>query len=223
MDAHVYPRESCHWMPRSPIDSCAAGFTPHQHHVPPSASPLGGQAFGTLRALIRLVNSASKDILCWHGGGDCSSAVDGTPELTEDDLFSLDLVEGYFDEILELHKQLMSSLRWDNRFREGACGRNTRGALKHPAWDPLSNTSPEGWIEFFKSLCHNAMNFGIVLIPFKVFDMAYCDKGHGLRLCGLGIHHYRAMGCSLFSVLQQLLPSSDMYICSQLESVANDS
>jgi hypothetical protein len=38
-----------------------------------------------------------------------------------------------------------------------------------------------------------------------------------------GYRHYRAMGHALSSVLQQLLPSGDMYICSQLESTANDS
>jgi hypothetical protein len=74
----------------------------------------------------------------------------------------------------------MSSLRWDERSREGACGPNTQGSLKHLGWDPLSNTSLEDWMEILKSLCHNAMNFGIVLIPFEAFDMAYCDKGHGL-------------------------------------------
>jgi hypothetical protein len=78
-------------------------------------------------------------------------------------------------------------------------------------------------MEFFKSLHCNAMNFCIVLIPFEAFDMVYCNKGHGLCLCGLGIYHYWAMGCSLFTVLQQLPPSSDMYICSQLESVTKDS
>jgi hypothetical protein len=172
---------------------------------------------------MRLVDGASKDVLRWHGGEDCSRAVDGTPELTEDNLFTLGLVEGYFDVILELHKQLMSLLHWDDRSREGACGPNTQGALKHPAWDHLSDTSLEGWMEFFKSLRLNAMNFGIVLIPFEVFDMAYRDKGHSLCLCGLGIRCYQAMGHALFSILQQLLPSGDMYIRSQLESVTNDS
>jgi hypothetical protein len=56
-------------------------------------------------------------------------------------------------------------------------------------------------MEFFKSLHCNAMNFGIALIPFKAFDMVHCDKGHGLRLCGLGICCYQAVGHALFSVL----------------------
>jgi hypothetical protein len=96
------------------------------------------------------------------------------------------------------------------------------GALKHPAWDCLSDTSPEGWMEFFKSLRCNAMSFGIVQTPFEAFDMVYRDKGHGPCLCSLGICHYQAMGWALFSILQQLLRLSDTYIQSQLESVAND-
>ncbi len=52
-----------------------------------------------------IVNGASKNILCWHSGGDCSRAVDGNPELTEDDVFYIGPIEGYFDAILVLHKK----------------------------------------------------------------------------------------------------------------------
>jgi hypothetical protein len=128
--------------------------------------------------------------------------VNGILELTDKDLLSLGLDDKYFDAILESHEQLMSSLRRDDQSKEGARGPDTRGALKHPAWDRLSDTSSEGWMEFFKSLRCNAMTFGIALTPFEAFDMVYRDKGHGLCLCSLSIRHYRAMGWALFSVLQ---------------------
>ncbi len=207
MDVRVYPRGSCHRMPSLPIDSGVVDFTPHQHQIPPSASLLGGPAFGTPRALMRLVGGVFEDILCWRGGGDQSRAVDGTPELTEDDLFFLGLVEGYFDAILESHEQLMCSLRWEDRFREGACGPNTQGAQKHPAWDCFSDTSPEGWMEFDKSLRCNAINFGIVLITFEASDMMYRDKGHGLCFCGLGIHR-----CWLWVILSSVSFNSSFHL-----------
>ncbi len=82
--------------------------------MPNSVPPLDGPAFGTSRALMRLVDGALDDILGWHGGGDCSKVVDGTLELTNKDLLSLGLDDGYFDAILESHEQLMSSLRWND-------------------------------------------------------------------------------------------------------------
>jgi hypothetical protein len=109
----------------------------------------------------------------------------------------------------------------DNRCFDDASA--TQAALKHPAWDHLIDTSPEGWMEFYKSLCRNAMLFSIALVPFESFNMSYRKKGHGLCLCGLGICRYRSMGRALFAVLQTLMPQEDMYIKSQVESVANDS
>ncbi len=92
-------------------------------------------------------DGASKEVLPWHGGGNCLCAVDVTHELTENNLFSLGLVEGYIYVILESHEQLMSLLHWDNRSREVARGPDTRVTLKHLPWDCLSNTSLEGWME----------------------------------------------------------------------------
>jgi hypothetical protein len=84
-------------------------------------------------------------------------------------------------------------------------GPDTRGALKHPAWDRLSDTSPEGWIIFFKSLQQSSIYFGIVLTLFEAFIMKYSEWGHGLCLCGLGVKGYQHMGHALFAILQQLL------------------
>ncbi len=103
-------------------------------------------------ALMHLVDGALDNILCWHGGGDRTKEVDGTLELTDKDILSLGLNDKYFDVILASREQLMSLLHWDDQSKEGAHGPNTRGALKHPAWDCLSDTSPKGWMEFFKSL-----------------------------------------------------------------------
>ncbi len=99
----------------------------------------------------------------------------------------------------------------------------TRAVLKHPAWDHLINTSPEGWMEFYKSLHRNVMSFSIALVPFESFIMAYHKKGHGLCLCGLGIGRYHFMGRALFAVLQTVMPREDTYLKLQVKSVANDS
>ena len=78
-------------------------------------------------------------------------------------------------------------------------------------------------MEFYKSLQFNSIYFGIVLTPCEAFIMKYSKQGHGLCLCGLGVKRYQHMGHALFAILKQLLPASDSFIKSQLESVGNDS
>ena len=78
-------------------------------------------------------------------------------------------------------------------------------------------------MEFYKSLRRNCIYFGIVLTPFKTFIMKYSERGHGLCLCGLRVKCYHHMGHALFAILQQLLPSGNSFVKSQLESVGNDS
>jgi hypothetical protein len=78
-------------------------------------------------------------------------------------------------------------------------------------------------MEFYKSLWCNCIYFGIVLTPFEAFVMKYSNRGHGLCLCGLGVMKYRCMGHALFAILQQLLPTGDSFVRSQLEAVGNNS
>jgi hypothetical protein len=136
--------------------------------------------------------------------------------LTEDNLMSVWVLGEYYNTILKSHGQLLENDRLWNR-------PDTCGALKHPAWDPLLDTSPERWMEFYKSLRHNCIYFRIVLTLFEAFIMKYSEWGHGLCLCGLGVKCYCHMGHALFAILQQLLPSGDSFVKSQLESVGNDS
>jgi hypothetical protein len=100
--------------------------------------------------------------------------------LTEDNLTSIGVLREYYDTILESHNQMIEN----DHFKSGP---DTRGAPKHPAWDRLSDTSPEGWMEFYKSLQCNSIYFAIVLTPFEAFIMKYSKRGHGLGLCGLGV------------------------------------
>jgi hypothetical protein len=190
---------------------------------------------GTPWALARMIRDAPPNVLHWHEGGQATNGMDEVPFLMDNDLYSLNIQEEYYDIILELHEQVTMAwsqrsdrydrfdTRTDRYSHADKRGPDTRAALKHPAWDHLTDTSPEGWMEFYKSLCHNAMNFMIVLTPFKAFNMLFWEKGHGLCLCSLGVKRYRSMGHALFGVLQQLLPHSDTYIHSQIESVANNS
>jgi hypothetical protein len=78
-------------------------------------------------------------------------------------------------------------------------------------------------MEFYKSLQCDSIYFGIVLTPFEAFIMKYSEWGHGLCLCGLGVKCSLHMGHALFAILQQLLPTSNSFIESQLELVGNDS
>ncbi len=108
--------------------------------------------------------------------------------------------------ILESHEQV--TMAWNQRSdqygktnerggRHGQAedqGADTRAAFKHLAWDRITDTSPEGWMEFYKSLCCNAMSFMIFLTPFEAFNMLFWEKGHGLCLCGLGVKRYRSIG-----------------------------
>jgi hypothetical protein len=57
--------------------------------------------------------------------------------LTKDNLISVGVLAEYYDAILESHDQLLNNDRLK-------LGPDTRGALKHPTWDRLSNTTPEG-------------------------------------------------------------------------------
>jgi hypothetical protein len=86
--------------------------------------------------------------------------------LTKDNLILVGVLAEYYDTILELHDQLLDN----DRLKFGP---DTRGALKHPAWDRPSDTTPEGWMEFYKSLQHNCIFFGIVLTLFEAFMMKY--------------------------------------------------
>jgi hypothetical protein len=106
----------------------------------------------------------------------------------------LGILGDYHDSILDTHNYL--ALNDKLQFHP-----NTRGALKHPAWDRLLDTTPEGWMEFYKSICHNCMPFGIAIIPFEAFVIQYHDKGHGLCVCNLGGTGYQRMGAALYSVL----------------------
>ncbi len=125
--------------------------------------------------------------------------------VTKDTLILVRVLAEYYEAILESHDQLLD----DERLKLGL---DTRGALKHPASDRLSDMTPEGWMELYKSLRHNCIYFGVVLTPFKAFVMKYSSRGHGLCLCGLGVMKYRRMGHALFAVLQQLLPTDDSFV-----------
>ena len=57
--------------------------------------------------------------------------------LTKDNLILVGVLAEYHDAILELHDQLLDNERLK-------LGPDTRGALKHPAWDRLSDRTPEG-------------------------------------------------------------------------------
>ncbi len=125
--------------------------------------------------------------------------------LTKDNLILVGVLAEYYDTILGLHDQLL-----DNDHLK--LGPDTHGALKHPAWDRLFDTTPEGWMEFYKSLRCNCIYFSIVLTPFKAFVIKYSNRGHGLCLCGLGVMMYCRMGHALFAILQQLLPTGDSFV-----------
>ncbi len=140
--------------------------------------------------------------------------MDGIEELSDDNLTSLGLDDAYYDAILESHEQIMSSTPHHGERMDDCCfddASATQTALEHPAWDHLIDTSPEGWMEFYKSLCCNAMLFSIALVPFEGYNTLYCKKGHGLCLCGLSIHRYHSMGRALFAVLETLMPQDDTY------------
>jgi hypothetical protein len=64
-------------------------------------------------------------------------AVKGCRMPTEDNLTSVGVLGEYYDTILESHNQMIGN----SHFKSGP---DTRGALKHPAWDRLLDTSPEG-------------------------------------------------------------------------------
>jgi hypothetical protein len=147
----------------------------------------------TPRALNRLIQDELLDINQWHSGRHLEYLLDKIDKLSSKDLTSLGLDDKYYDAILESHEQIMSSKpccgeRMDDHHFDDASA--TQAVLKHPAWDHLIDTSPKGWMEFYKSLCCNAMSFSITLVPFESFNMLYCKKGHGLCLCGLGICRY---------------------------------
>jgi hypothetical protein len=125
------------------------------------------------------------DVKHWHGGGHPEYALDGVDELSDSNLTSIGLDDKYYDAIFESHEHIMSSKprpgdQMDNcRFDDASA---TWAALKHLTWNHLIDTSPEDWMEFYKSLRRNAMSFFIALVPFESFNMAYRKKGHGLCL-----------------------------------------
>jgi hypothetical protein len=145
--------------------------------------PQSTSTISTPWALDRLLDGLSEDVRWWHGGGDIVQVVNGCRMLTKDNLILVGVLAEYYNAILELHDQLL-----DNECLK--LGPDTRGALKHSAWDRLSNTTPEGWMEFYKSLRRNCIYFGVVLTPFEAFVMKYSNGGHGLCLCGLGVMMY---------------------------------
>jgi hypothetical protein len=72
----------------------------------------------------------SEDVRWWHSGGDIVQAVNGCQILTKDNLILVGVLAEYYDAdaILESHDQLLDNDRLK-------LGPDTRGALKHPAWD----------------------------------------------------------------------------------------
>jgi hypothetical protein len=100
----------------------------------------GASSNGTPQALEHLIDGLSEDVAQWHGGGDISRAVKGCRMLTEDNLTSVGVLGEYYDTILESHNQMIGN----DRFKSGP---DTHGALKHPAWNHLLDTSPKGWME----------------------------------------------------------------------------
>jgi hypothetical protein len=161
MDVHT------HWEMPSPI--------PHNVHwshsyipLPPTTQssgtiPLSSMTEsplnqGTLHALHCLTHDASVNNKCWHGGGQTKHAHNRIEELSDKDLSSLGLVSTFYDTILESHEQIVSSTPCHGDCTDDRCFNDasvTRAMLKHPAWDHLTVTSPERWIEYYKSLCHN--------------------------------------------------------------------
>ncbi len=114
------------------------------------------------------------DVKRWHGGGHPEYALDGIEKLCNGDLTSLGLDDMYYDAILELHEQIMTSTpRQEERMDDRCFGDAwaTWAAHKHPAWDHLIDTSPEGWMEFYKSFCCNALPF---LFPWFHLKASIC-------------------------------------------------
>ncbi len=160
-----------------PVDQQTFDF----RYMTSNAMNQGASSNCTPRALERLINGLSEDVARWHGRGDINHAVKGCRMLTEDNLTSVGVLGEYYDTILESNDQMIGN----NHFQSGP---DTRGALKHPAWDRLLDTSSKGWMEIYKSLWHNSIYFGIVLTPFEAFIMKYSKRGDGLCLCGLGVN-----------------------------------
>jgi hypothetical protein len=133
----------------------------HHSHRLPRPNRLSPTSVTTPCALEQLVKNTNHDIKRWHGGGYSEDALDGLDKLFEDNLQSLEVVKPSYDAVLESHEQLISTTlhaNFDKAF-------STRVALKHPVWDNLTDNSPEGWMEFYKSLCRNAMTFAIAFGP----------------------------------------------------------
>jgi hypothetical protein len=175
-------------------------------HSSPSVSPVNQS---TSCALHHFIQDASSDVKHWHGSRHPEYALDRIEEFSNNNLTSLGLDDTYYDAILKSHEQIMSSLPCCREHMDNCCfdeASAIQAALEHPAWDHLIDTSPEGWMEFYQSLHHNAMTFYIAPVPFEGFNMLYHEKWHGLCLCSLGIRRYCSMGCALFAVLQTLMP-----------------
>ena len=97
----------------------------------------GASSNGTPWALEHLIDGLSQDVARWHSRGDINRALEGCRMLTVDILTSVGVLRKYYDTILESHNQMIEN----KHFKSGP---DTRGALKHPAWDRLLDTSPEG-------------------------------------------------------------------------------
>jgi hypothetical protein len=111
-------------------------------HVYPPVSPSN---VGSLRSRDRHITGLPLDLQLWHGRGDLDCVADGCLSLSKDNLHKLEILDEYHGAILDTHDNLTLS----EKLRTHP---DTRGALKHPAWDRLSDTTPEGWMEFYKSL-----------------------------------------------------------------------
>lgn len=63
--------------------------------------------------------------------------------LSEDTLHNPDVLHKYHGAILNTHDNLA--------LNDKLCTQpDTKGALKHPAWDRLPDNTPERWMEFYK-------------------------------------------------------------------------
>jgi hypothetical protein len=129
-----------------PVDHRTFDFLCTNLNTMPQDAPTSG----TPRALERLIGGLLEDVVHWHGRGDRGHAVGGCKMLTKDNLMLVGVLREYYNTKLKSHDQLLENDHLWN-------GPDTCGALKHPAWDPLLDTSPEGWMEFYKSLRRNCI------------------------------------------------------------------
>jgi hypothetical protein len=93
----------------------------------------------TPKALNHLIQDASLDVKQWHGDWHPEYALDGIDKLSNNDLASLGLDDKYYDAILELHEQIMSSMP-----RCGECMDNRRFDDTSATWVALNSLTGNG-------------------------------------------------------------------------------